>query len=430
MLLPAAPRPRHNPRMSAQAGAAGASPRTGAGPGPASGPLDGVRVVELGSLIAGPYAASVLAQFGAEVVKIESPGVGDPLRKWRKLHRGTSYWWYAQSRNKKSVTVNLRSARGQEIVRELVKRADVVVENFRPGTLEGWGLGWEALSRVNPSLVMLRISGYGQTGPYRDRPGFAAIAEAMGGMRDLAGYPDRPPVRAGISIGDTLASLYGVIGALLALLHLKAGGGKGQVVDVALYEAVFAVMESVVPEYSALGHVRQRSGASLPGICPSNTYPCRDGRYVVIAGNSDGIFKRLMRAVGRPDLADDPRLAGNEGRVAHEGMIDAAIAAWTSPREVEQVVRLLEQASVPASKIFTVADIFADPQFRAREMIERFTLAGGQPLDVPGVVPKLGETPGGTRWLGPELGADTAEVLGALGIGGDELERLRAEGVV
>lgn len=392
-------------------------------------PLRGLKVIELGSLIAGPYAAALLAQFGAEVVKIESTRDGDALRKWRKLHGRTSLWWYAQSRNKRSVTLDLKSPRGQAIVRDLVRQADVVIENFRPGALEGWGLGWEDLSRVNPALLMLRISGYGQSGPYRDRPGFAAIAESMGGLRDLMGYPDRPPVRAGISLGDTLASLYGVVGLLLALVH-RERGGKGQYVDVALYEAVFAVMESVLPEYSVLGHVRQRSGASLPGICPSNTYPCRDGRHVIVAGNSDGIFKRLMTAIGRRDLAEDPRLASNEGRVRHDELIDAAIAAWTSGRDVDEVLRALEAAAVPSSKIFTVADIVADPQYRARGMIERRALPDGTPVDVPGVVPRLSETPGETRWLGPELGADTAEVLATVGIGPEELERLRAEGVV
>lgn len=387
-------------------------------------------MIELGSLIAGPYAGSVLAQFGAEVIKIESPNDGDPLRKWRKLYKGTSLWWTSQNRNKKSVTLNLRSARGQELVRELVTGADVVIENFRPGTLEGWGLGWEDLSRLNPSLIMLRISGYGQSGPYRDRPGFAAIAESMGGLRNIVGHPDRPPVRVGISLGDTLASLYGVVGVLVALLQRKASGGPGQYVDVALYEAVFAVMESMLPEYSVFGHVRERSGASLPGISPSGTYPCRDGRHVIIAGNSDGIYRRLMHAIGRADLASDPRLIDNAGRVRHDELIEEAISAWTSQHDVEHVVRVLEEAAVPASKIFTVADIIEDPHYRAREMIQRFSLSDGQPVDVPGIVPRLSATPGETRWLGPELGAHTAEVLGSLGIEREELERLRSEGVV
>ena len=293
-------------------------------------PLAGMKVIELGTLIAGPYAASLLAQFGAEVIKIESPGNGDPLRNWRKLHHGTSLWWYSQSRNKKSMTLDLRAPEGQQIVRDLVKTADIVIENFRPGTLEKWGLGWEQLKQINPALVMVRVSGYGQTGPYKDRPGFAAIAESMGGLRSLAGYPDRPPVRVGVSIGDTLASLYGVIGALMAMYHLKVNQGEGQFIDVALYEAVFGVMESLIPEFSAFDFVRERSGASLPGIAPSNTYLCADGHYIIIAGNSDSIYKRLMHAIGRSDLADDPSLAHNEGRVQQVDMLDQAITDWTT----------------------------------------------------------------------------------------------------
>ena len=393
-------------------------------------PLRGVKVVEMGSLIAGPYAAALLAQFGAEVVKIEPPGNGDALRNWRKLHHGTSYWWYAQSRNKKSVTLDLKSARGQELARELVRRADIVVENFKAGWLESVGLGWEQLSALNPKLIMVRISGYGQTGPYRQRPGFGAIAESMGGLRYLSGEPDRPPVRVGVSIGDTLAALYGTIGALLALHHKVAGGGKGQYIDVALYEAVFGVMESLIPEFSATGYVRERSGATLPGIAPSNTYPCKDGRYVVIAGNSDAIFQRLMRAVGRDDLADDPRLLHNEGRVQHADLLDAAIGGWTSARDAGEVLARLEAAQVPSGRIYSAADIHADPHFRARGMIEPHTLPDGTPVDLPGIVPKLSETPGETRWLGPALGEHTAEVLASLGVEEPELLELRRQGVV
>lgn len=393
-------------------------------------PLQGVKVVELGSLIAGPYASALLGQFGAEVVKVEAPGEGDPLRKWRKLHEGTSLWWYSQSRNKKSVTLNIKTPRGQEIVRDLVKDADIVIENFRPGTLEAWGLGWEQLSTINPDLVMVRVSGYGQSGPYRNRPGFAAIAESMGGLRYLAGYPDRPPVRMGVSIGDSLASLYGVIGALMALYHRKVNGGKGQFIDVALYEAVFGVMESLIPEFAFFGHVRERSGASLPGISPSNTYPCKDGRHVIIAGNGDGIFKRLMHAIGRADLAEAPELAHNDGRAQRNEEIDAAIVAWTMRHDLDHVLEVLEKADVPSSKIFTAADIHDDPQYQAREMIGEFTLPDGHPIELPGIVPKLSETPGATRWLGPALGEHTEEVLAALGIGSDELATLRAEGVV
>jgi len=392
-------------------------------------PLKGVRVIELGTLIAGPYAASVLAQFGAEVIKIEAPE-GDPLRTWRKLHEGTSLWWYSQSRNKKSLTLNLREERGQKIVRDLAQTADIVIENFRPGTLEKWGLGWEQLSAANPALIMVRVSGYGQTGPYRDRPGFAAIAESMGGLRYLAGYPDRPPVRVGISLGDTLASLYGVIGALLALHHHKVNGGKGQFIDVALYEAVFGVMESLVPEFSAFGHVRERTGASLPGIAPSNTYPCRDGRYVIIAGNSDGIFKRLMQAIGRADLAEDPRLARNDGRVQHVEMLDEAISAWTRGHELEEVLEVLEAAAVPSGRIYTAADIAVDPHYRAREMIQEYSLPNGDRVEFPGIVPKLSATPGRTRWLGPRLGEHTEEILAGIGVTGNAYELLKRDGIV
>jgi formyl-CoA transferase len=381
--------------------------------------LDGVRVIELGGLIAGPYATSLFAQFGAEVIKIEAPGEGDPLRRWRKLHRvpgqsDTSLWWYSLARNKKSVTIDLKSEPGREIVRRLAKDADVLVENFRPGAMEAWGLGWDELSTINPRLVMVRISGYGQTGPYRDRPGFANIAEAMGGLRYVTGYPDRAPVRTGVSLGDTLAALYAVIGALIALHHRNVNGGRGQVVDVALYEAVFAVMESLLPEYSKLGFVRERSGGSLPGIAPSNTYPCQDGSYVVIAGNSDGIFKRLMHAIGRDDLAADPSLAGNEGRVQRVETIDAAITDWTMRHTLAQVLTALETADVPVGRIYTAADIAADPHYQARGMIEQVTLPDGGTLDIPAAVPKLSETPGRTEWIGPALGAHLDEVLASL----------------
>jgi formyl-CoA transferase len=375
--------------------------------------LQGVRVLELGSLIAGPYAAALLAQFGAEVIKIEPPGTGDPLRKWRRLHNGTSLWWYLQSRNKKSVALDLGTASGQEAARRLAGEADIVIENFRPGTLEKWGLGWPELSSVNPKLVMLRVSGYGQSGPRRDLPGFAAIAEAMGGLRYVTGFPDRPPVRAGISIGDTLASLYGVFGAMAALHHVRVNGGAGQVVDVALYEAVFATMESLVPEYLAQGFVRQRSGSALPGISPSNTYPCRDGQHVIIAGNGDALFRRLMNAIGRDDLGCDPALAQNDGRVARNQELDTAIGAWTARYGIDEVVTRLEAAGVPVGKIYTVADICADPHYAARGMIEMHDLPqGGGRIGMPGIVPKLSATPGRTRWLGPALGQHDAEVLG------------------
>lgn len=392
--------------------------------------LQGVKVIELGTLIAGPYAASLLGQFGAEVIKIESPAGGDPLRSWRKLHNGTSLWWYSQSRNKKSLTLDLKSEEGQQIVRELVRDADIVIENFRPGTLEGWGLGWDDLVKINPNLIMVRVSGYGQDGPYSQRPGFAAIAESMGGLRNLIGFPDRPPVRVGVSIGDTLASLYGVIGALLAMHHLKVNGGKGQFIDIALYEAVFGVMESLIPEYAEFGFVRERTGASLPGISPSSTYLCGDGLYAIIAGNGDSIFKRLMQAIGRNDLAEDPALARNEGRVQHNDLIDQAISDWTGLHDIDHVLNVLEAAAVPSSRVFTVADIYQDPHYRARHMIEQFTLPDGAPIDLPGVVPKLSETPGQTRWVGPELGQHTAEILATLGRTPEQIALLKQRGVI
>lgn len=392
--------------------------------------LSGVKVLELGTLIAGPYAAALLSQFGAEVIKIEHPVGGDPLRNWRKLHEGTSLWWYAQSRNKKSVTLDLQDERAQAIVRDLVKEADIVIENFRPGTLEKWGLGWEDLSRVNPALIMVRVSGYGQTGPYKDRPGFAAIAESMGGLRHITGFPDRPPVRVGVSIGDTLASLYGVIGAMLALHHIKSNGGKGQYVDVALYEAVFGVMESLIPEFSGFGHTRERTGAALPGIVPSNTYRCRDGSFVVIAGNSDGIYKRLMHAINRPDLAEDPRFSHNEGRAKCAELLDDAIQSWTGHQDLNEVLAVLERAEVPCGRIYTAADILADPHYRARDMIQPHALPDGKVVDFPGIVPKLSETPGRTQWIGPKLGEHTREVLATIGIKDSIYAELKAQGVV
>ncbi len=393
-------------------------------------PLEGVRVIELGTLIAGPFCSRILAEFGADVIKIESPDGGDPLRTWRKLHEGTSLWWLAQARNKKSVAIDLKAPAGQAIVRKLAREADIVVENFRPGTLERWGIGWEQLSADNPGLVMVRLSGYGQTGPYKDRPGFGAIGEAMGGLRFLSGYPDRAPVRVGVSIGDSIAALYGAIGALAALREREVNGGRGQIVDVALYEAVFAMMESLLPEYDMYGFVRTRTGASLPGIVPSNTYTTRDGRYVVIGANNDSIFKRMMRAIGRTDLADDPQLARNDGRTVRTEEIDAAIGAWTGAHDLDEVLRVLEAAEVPAGKIYDIADIVADPQYAAREMFQRFALAGGGSVQLPGIVPKLSETPGGTQWLGPALGAHTGEVLSAVGVSDAEIRELEAAGVI
>jgi len=392
-------------------------------PPTSAGPLAGLKVVELGTLIAGPYCARLLAEFGAEVVKVETPGEGDPLRKWRKLHEGNSLWWYAQARNKKSVAVNLKDPEGQEVVRRLVAGADILVENFRPGALEKWGLGYEALARDNPRLIMVRLSGFGQTGPYKDRPGFGAIGESMGGMRYVTGYPDRAPVRVGISIGDSLAAMFGVIGALMALHH-RTQSGMGQVVDVALYEAVFAMMESMLPEYGMGGFVRERSGAALPGIVPSNTYPCRDGKYVVIGANADSIFKRMMRAIGRADLADDPALAGNDGRVRRTEELDGVIGEWTSRHSLDEVLAVLEKAEVPSGRIYSIADIAADLHYQARGMIERHRLGDAEVL-LPGLVPKLSRTPGSTRWIGPRLGEHTDEVLASLGYDAGRIAELR-----
>jgi len=389
--------------------------------------LAGLKVIELGQLIAGPFAGKTLADFGAEVIKIEPPATntsagGDPLRQWRMLHNGLSVWWQVQSRNKKSVVLDLRTDEGRAVVRELIEQADIVIENFKPGTMEKWGLGYDTLSQRNPGLIMLRISGYGQTGPYRERPGFAVVAEAMGGMRYLNAEPGRTPVRAGVSLGDTLAGLHGAIGILLALqarhgsVSPEAPKGRGQVVDVALYEAVFNCMESLLPEYSAFGAVRQPAGSALPGIAPSNAYPCADG-MVVIGGNGDSIFKRLMQAIGRDDLASDAGLAHNPGRVERIGEIDAAIGAWTSQRPVAEVVDALNDASVPVGRIYSARDIADDPHYRARGMIVPVSTHDGLTVDVPGVIPKLSGTPGAITRRGPLLGEDTDEVLAALKAG-------------
>jgi len=394
-----------------------------------SGPLAGVRVLELGSLIAGPFCGKTLADFGAEVVKVEPPGDGDPLRRWRKMRNGVSLWWQVQSRNKRSITLDLRKPEGQAVVRRLAAGADILIENFRPGALERWNLGWEQLAAENPKLVMVRISGYGQSGPYRDRPGFAAIAEAVGGLRYVTGFPDRPPARPNLSIGDTLASLHGVIGALLALRHIQNGGG-GQVIDVALYESVFNVMESLLPEYDAQGFVRERSGSSLPGIAPSNLYPCKDGSYVLIAGNADSLYRRLMSAIGREDLRDDPALAKNDGRAAQMNRIDEAIAEWTSRLSQKEVLQKMEEAEVPAGRIYSVADIAADPHYAARGMLLDSVAGDGEPLRQPGLVPKLSATPGAIRRAAPKLGEHTDEVLREAGYAQAEIDALRAKGIV
>jgi formyl-CoA transferase len=399
----------------------------------AAGPLAGVRVIELGQLIAGPFCGKTLADFGAEVIKIEPPGKGDPLRKWRLLKNGNSVWWEVQSRNKQSVTLDLTQPEGQDLLRALVKEADVLIENFRPGKMEEWGLGYEDLKKINPKLVMARISGYGQDGPYRDRPGFGIIAESMGGLRYLSGEPGRVPVRVGVSIGDTLAALHGVIGILMALYHRdrdgKTAGGEGQVIDIALYESVFNCMESLLPEYSAFGVVREAAGSALPGIVPSNAYPCRDG-WILIGGNGDGIFKRLMKAIGRDDYAASPEMGSNDGRVKRVADIDGAITAWTKTRDKAAALTVLAEHDVPSGAIYSVADIAADAQYRARDMILNIETRDGYTVDVPGIVPKLSATPGRIRSSAPRLGEDTVAVLEQAGLKPETIADLRAKGVI
>jgi formyl-CoA transferase len=399
-------------------------------PPSAAGPLAGVRVIELGQLIAGPFCGKTLGDFGAEVIKIEPPGKGDPLRKWRLLKDGNSIWWEVQSRNKQSVTLDLTKTEGQDILRTLVKEADVLIENFRPGKMEEWGLGYADLKKINPKLVMVRISGYGQSGPYRDRPGFGVIAESMGGLRYLTAEPGRVPVRVGVSIGDTLAALHGVIGVLMALYHRDTKkDGEGQVIDIALYESVFNCMESLLPEFSAFGVVREAAGSALPGIVPSNAYPCRDG-WILIGGNGDGIFKRLMKAIERDDLGTAPDLGSNDGRVKRVSEIDAAIAAWTGARDKVDALKILDDHDVPSGAIYSVADIARDAQYQARDMILNITTRDGTAVDVPGIVPKLSATPGGIRSTAPRLGEDTAAVLQRAGLKPETIADLRAKGVI
>ncbi|MBP7458964.1 MAG: CoA transferase [Ottowia sp.] len=396
-------------------------------PSPAA--LAGVRVIEMGQLIAGPFAGKTLGEFGADVVKIEPPGAGDPLRNWRLIKNGTSVWWQVQSRNKRSVAIDLRAPDGQQLARQLIAEADVLIENFRPGTLEGWGLSPDELHALNPGLVILRISGYGQTGPYRDLPGFGVIGEAMGGLRHLTAEPGRVPVRVGVSIGDTLAALHGVIGVMMALYHRKVNGGAGQVIDVALHEAVFNVMESLLPEYSAFGAVREAAGSALPGIAPSNAYACQDG-WVLVAGNGDSIFKRLMTTIGRDDLGTAPDLADNAGRVARVAEIDAAIGAWTHGKTVQQVMDALAAARVPAGKVYTARDIAEDPHYRARDMILRQATRDGDTVEVPGIVPKLSATPGTVRASAPHVGDDTDSVLREMGLSSEQIAALRDKEII
>jgi formyl-CoA transferase len=393
------------------------------------GPLQGIKVLELGQLIAGPFAGKTLADFGAEIIKIEAPGAGDPLRKWRLLKEGTSIWWQVQSRNKRSLALDLRTPQGQDIVRKLALEADVMIENFRPGAMEGWGLDPDDLLKLNPRLIVLRISGYGQTGPYKTRPGFGVVAEAMGGLRHLTGEPGRVPVRVGISLGDTLAALHGVIGILLALHHRHITG-EGQVIDVALYEAVFNCMESLLPEYSAFNAVRGPAGSALPGIAPTNAYLCKDGGYALIAGNGDSIFRRLMTLIGRDDLGTDPEFADNAGRVARVEEIDRVIGAWTCQHTVDEVLAALEQAAVPSGRIYTVEDIAKDPHYLARGMLETLSMPDGSSLMVPGIVPKLSKTPGSRHRVAPTLGQDSEAILKEMGLSDQQIQQLIAQGVV
>ena len=408
-----------------------------------AGPLAGIKVLELGTLIAGPFCSRMLAEFGADVIKIESPEGGDPLRQWRVLKDGTSLWWSVQARNKKSLTLNMKDPRGQEIARRLALDADIIIENYRPGVLEKWALGYEQLKAENPATIMVRLSGYGQTGPLKDLPGFGAIGESMGGLRYVSGHADRPPVRVGISIGDSVAALHGVIGAMMALRHRDATGGRwngksgaecvagqGQMVDVALYESVFNLMESLVPEFDHAGVVRERTGGALPGIVPSNTYTTGDGENIVIAGNGDAIFKRLMMAIGRQDMANDAQLARNDGRVPRTAEIDGAIQAWCDTQTIDQALAALKAADVPVGKIYSVRDMMSDPQFIARQMFEQHAFKDGTPIKLPAITPKMSATPGVTKWLGPALGEHNEEVLTALGYAQDEIDRLRDDNVI
>jgi crotonobetainyl-CoA:carnitine CoA-transferase CaiB-like acyl-CoA transferase len=394
-------------------------------------PLDGYRVLEMGQLLAGPFAASVLAYFGAEVIKIEPPGSGDPIRTWRVMKDGVSLWWHSLGRNKKSVTLDLRNPKGREIARQIALKSDILIENFRPGTLEKWGLGPADLWKENPGLIYGRISGYGQDGPYASKPGFASVCEGIGGFRYVNGFPGEAPVRPNLSIGDTLAGIHCVIGVLLACIQRdKDPAKRGQVIDAALYESVFNLMEGVVPEYSGAGIVREPSGSTLTGIVPTNTYRCKDGKFVIIGGNGDSIYKRLMQAMGRPELADDPRMADNAGRVVHEKELDVAIGAWTGSLTAAEVLDVLGRADVPSGPIYSVVDMLKDPHFNARGLFEEVQV-NGQPLKIPAMMPFLSETPGRTDWPGPAVGAHNQEILGTLlGYGADQLKSLAGDGVI
>lgn len=395
-------------------------------------PLEGVRVLELGNIVAAPFAGKLLSEFGAEVIKVEEPTKGDPLRNWRVMHGDTSVWWYVQARNKKSITVNMRKEKGQEIVKNIIKDVDVVLENFKPGTLERWNLSYQEMKKINPSIILTRISGYGQTGPYRDKPGFGSVAEAIGGLRYLTGYPNLPPVRVGIAIGDMVAGLYAVIGTLMALrVRDNRQDRIGQEVDVALYESVFSLLEGMVPEYDLTGHVRERTGSTLPGIAPSNTYECADGKHIVIGGNGDKIFQRLMTAIGREDIAFDPKYSTNQGRADNAQYIDNIIEGWTKRHSLKEVQQILDDASVPVGPIYTIKEIVQDVHYKAREMLRTVTLPDGKDLLVPGIVPKLSETPGDIEWVGSELGEHNEEIFTEfMNFSFEDFKKLKKEGII
>lgn len=395
-------------------------------------PLEGIRVLELGNLVAAPFAGKVLAEFGAEVIKVEEPTSGDPLRNWRVMHKDTSVWWYVQSRNKKSITVNLRDPEGQEIIKSLVEKVDVVLENFKPGTLARWGLGYDELRKINPSIIVTSISGYGQTGPYKEKPGFGSVAEAIGGLRFLTGYPDLPPVRVGVAIGDMIAGLYAVIGTLMSLRARDVDPDKqGQVVDVALYESVFSLLEGILPEYDLTGQVRERTGSTLPGIAPSNTYKCADGKHIVIGGNGDKIFQRLMTAIGREDLASDVKYASNQGRADHVDFIDETIEAWTKQHSLGEVQRILDEVSVPVGPIYGIKEIVEDEHYQARDMLREVELPDGEKILVPGIVPKLSGTPGDIDWNGPTLGEHNEEIYTEfMDFSFEDFKKLKEKGII
>ena len=394
-------------------------------------PLKGLKVLEMGQLLAGPFCGSMLAGFGAEVIKIEKPKTGDPLRVWRKLHKGTSLWWLSMGRNKKSITLDMTDPKGQKIARKLAGRVDILLENFKPGTMEKWGMSYENLREINRGLIMVRVSGWGQTGPYSSRPGYANVAEGVGGMRYTSGYPDRPPVRTGTSIGDTLAGLHAALGALTAVYHRDVNGGEGQVVDVAIYEAIFNMMESTLAEYDKLGHIRERQGAKLEGIVPTSTYPTRDGKFIIIGGNGDSIYRRLMNKIGRPDLAEHLEMQDNAGRVGHEAEIDQAITDWTLTKTYDEAYAEILAAEVPTGPVYSIADIVKDEQYIARGIFETVEIEAGDTVKIPAVLPFLSETPGGTDWIGPKLGAHNEEIYrGFLEMSQGEYEDLIAEEII